>query len=174
MLIRKRARYRRSKLSVTLVNRKKAAPVRKHLSGKLFHDKTNIAGFRQKDRASCIKKKAVETAFFYSIAVALNVAAKRIAHFQLATIETALEPLGALGRCSMIKALRHHITLTAPLQRIVADLMCRVKRFFEVACFQNTLLLRVIAPYSREAIGEVRRAPTSGSLALRSSAGASG
>jgi len=49
VLIGELARHRRSKLSVTLVNRKKAAPVRKHLSGKLFRDKTNIAGFRQKE-----------------------------------------------------------------------------------------------------------------------------
>ncbi|KAB2659514.1 hypothetical protein F9K94_04835 [Brucella tritici] len=57
MLIEELARHRRSKLSVTLANRKKAAPVRKHLSGKLFHDKANIAGFRQKERALFLHKE---------------------------------------------------------------------------------------------------------------------
>ncbi|KAB2664560.1 hypothetical protein F9K85_21405 [Brucella tritici] len=57
MLIEELARHRRSKLSVTLANRKKAAPVRKHLSGKLFHDKANIAGFRQKEPAFSLHKE---------------------------------------------------------------------------------------------------------------------
>ncbi|MBB4094062.1 hypothetical protein HGG72_05400 [Ochrobactrum pecoris] len=35
----------------------KAAPVRKHLSGKLFHDKTNIAGFGQKERVLSLYKE---------------------------------------------------------------------------------------------------------------------
>src|SRR5690606_17638497 len=77
---------------------KKGRAGAKHLSGKLFHGKANIAGPEQKNkRCSCKKEKAVETAFFYSLAVALNIAAECIAGFQLSAIETALEPFGALG-----------------------------------------------------------------------------
>ncbi|MBB5702614.1 hypothetical protein FHS76_002498 [Ochrobactrum daejeonense] len=51
MLIGKLARHRRSKLSVTLADCKKGRAGANALSGKLFHDKTNIAEFGQKECA---------------------------------------------------------------------------------------------------------------------------
>lgn len=108
---------------------------------------------KKNGRFSSTKKKAVETAFFYSIRTTLNITAECIAGFQLAAIEAALEPLGALGGCAMIEAFRNNITLTTALQRVITDLVCRIQSFFKVACFQNTLLLRVVTPYTGEAIG---------------------
>lgn len=85
-------------MSVTLVNRKKAAPVRSIYLENYFTARRILPVLNKKNkRCSCKKEKAVETAFFYSLTVALNIAAECIAGFQLSAVETALEPFGALG-----------------------------------------------------------------------------
>ncbi len=52
----------------------------------------------------------------------------------------------------MVEAFRYNIALTSLLQRIVANLVGGIDCFFEVACFQNTFLIRVIAPYTCKAV----------------------
>ncbi|MCB4917488.1 hypothetical protein ACI50E_12625 [Brucella sp. ZJ1_1] len=59
---------------------KRAAPVKKHLSGKLFHDKANIPRFRQKENGiPPDKEKGGRNRLFRNIETILNVTAERIA-----------------------------------------------------------------------------------------------
>ena len=78
---------------------------------------------------------------------------QRIAIAELAGIEALLEPLHALGRSAVVKAVGNDIALRALLQRVVADLLGSIQRFFKIAGLQDALLLRELAPDAGKAIG---------------------
>lgn len=71
---------------------------------------------------------------------------ERIAIFDTAALETALEPFRALCRGAVVETVRHHIATGLLLQRIVADLVGGVQRLLEVTGFENALLLGELAP----------------------------
>ena len=64
------------------------------------------------------------------------------------------EPARALFRRPMGESVGHHITLTPPLQPIVADGGCRLHGSFDIARFDEPpLFLRVVRPHPGKAVG---------------------
>src|SRR4026208_186638 len=65
-----------------------------------------------------------------------------------------LEPTLTLFRGSMGKRFRHAIALRAPLQAVVANLRCRVKRLIDVPLLEDILaVIGALCPHTGETVG---------------------
>src|SRR3546814_19580737 len=81
-----------------------------------------------------------------------DISRERIAVVDVAAVKAAPEPFHALGRGPMVEAFRNDVTMAALLQRVVADLLRRIERLFQVALFENALLVGELVPAAGEEI----------------------
>ena len=83
---------------------------------------------------------------------ALQRVAEGVALRRVAAIETAFKPGIALLRRSVGKAVRYDAPLALLLQAIVANRLCGIQRFLQIAGLHVVLLLHVVAPDAGKAV----------------------
>ena len=75
-----------------------------------------------------------------------------VALANISSFKSEAKPTNALLGTSMSKRIRHDITLRFALQSIVANCAGRSESFLDVALLEQSLLLRVVRPDSRQKI----------------------
>src|SRR5882724_9907452 len=70
-----------------------------------------------------------------------------------AVLESALEPLHALGRTSVSEGFGIHSSASHALQAVVSDRSRSLQPFVDVAGIQDVTLLRGVAPHAGQAVG---------------------
>src|SRR5690349_9465646 len=78
--------------------------------------------------------------------------AEGVALARLAAVEAALEPARALRGAAVCERFRAHHTGRLLLQRVVADHVGRLERFFQIAGFEDVAALRAMAPHTGVAV----------------------
>lgn len=75
-----------------------------------------------------------------------GITGKGITPLHVTSVEATLEPGHALLRSSVIERFGHDVALATLLQRVVANLPSSIESFFEIAPFQQPLLIGGLAP----------------------------